>query len=102
VRDGYLRLVRCRERQGAALGPVPGILDIASMYLFLNFWLLYNLKRLYGWSDATFLVAYVVAAVAFTSPRLLSPAYGVPVFVLVATVALATEWIAARPLRRGG
>jgi hypothetical protein len=28
--------------------------------------------------------------------------YCVPVFVVVATVALATEWIAARPAQRGG
>ena len=103
---GLLALSICLLGPGAMLFHASltdwgGILDIASMYLFLNFWLLYNLKRLSGWSDSTFLLAYVVATVAFTSPRLLSPAYGVPVFVVVATVALATEWIAARPLRRG-
>ena len=81
---GLLALSICLLGPGAMLFHASltdwgGILDIASMYLFLNFWLLYNLKRLYGWSDATFLLAYVVATVAFTSPRLLSPAYGVPV-----------------------
>ena len=103
---GLLALSVCLLGPGAmffhaSLTDWGGVLDIASMYFFLDFWLLYNLKRLYGWSDSTFLIAYVVATVAFTSPRLLSPAYGVPVFVVVATVALATEWIAARPAQRG-
>ncbi len=99
---GLLALSVCLLGPGAmffhaSLTDWSGILDIASMYLFLNFWLLYNLKRLYGWSDSTFLIAYVVATGAFTGPRLLSPAYGVPVFVVIATAALATEWVAARP-----
>jgi len=104
---GLLALSVCLLGPGAmffhaSLTDWGGVLDIASMYLFLDFWLFYNLKRLYGWSDSTFLIAYVVATVAFTSPRLLSPAYGVPVFVVVATATLATEWIAARPALRGG
>ena len=85
----------------ASLTDWGGVLDIASMYLFLNFWLLFNLKRLYGWSDSAFLMAYVLATVTLTSARLLSPAYGVPVFVVVATVALLTEWVAARPADPG-
>ena len=102
VYPGLLALSVCLLGAGAmffhaSLTDWGGVLDIASMYLFLNFWLFYNLKRLFCWSDATFFCTYVVATVAFTSPRLLSPAYGVPVFVVVATLALATEWVAARP-----
>jgi hypothetical protein len=102
VYPGLLALSVCLLGPGAmffhaSLTDWGGVLDIASMYLFLNFWLFYNLKRLYGWSDAMFFTAYVVGTVAFTSPRLLSPAYGVPVFVVVATLTLATEWVAARP-----
>ena len=98
---GLLALSVCLLGPGAmffhaSLTDWGGVLDVASMYLFLNFWLLYNLKRLRGWSDATFFTAYVVATIALTAPRLLSPTYGVPVFVIVATVALATEWVAAR------
>ncbi len=102
VYPGVLALSVCLLGPGAmffhaSLTDWGGVLDVASMYLFLNFWLFYNLKRLCGWSDATFFCAYGVATVAFTSPRFLSPAYGVPVFVVVATLALATEWVAARP-----
>ncbi len=102
IYPGLLALSVCFLGPGAmffhaSLTDWGGVLDVASMYLFLNFWLLYNLKLLYGWSDATFFTVYVVATVALTSPRLLSPAYGVPVFVVIAAAALATEWVAARP-----
>ncbi len=102
VRPGLLALPVCLLGPGAmffhaSLTDWGGVLDVASMYLFLDFWLLYNLKGLYGWSDRTFFAAYVTVTLALTSPRLVSPAYGVPVFVVVANVALATEWLAARP-----
>lgn len=98
---GLLALSICLLGPGAmffhaSLTDWGGVLDIASMYLFLNFWLFYNLKRLRGWSDATFFTVYVVATIALTAPRLLSPTYGVPIFVLVVTVTVATEWVAAR------
>ncbi len=75
-------------------------LDIVSMYLFVNFWIVYQLARSYSWSRRTFLCAYLGATALLLVPRVVfgSEDTGLAIFGALLAFAVATEfWISRSP-----
>jgi hypothetical protein len=67
----------------ASLTDWGGAVDVLSMFLWINFLVLYDLGSIYNWSRRRFLVSYVVATAILMLPRLLYGPAGVPVFAVV-------------------
>lgn len=85
----------------ASLTEWGGKLDILSMYLFIDFWILYNVTRLYDLSRRTFLVVYIVVTTLLLIPRVgfNSIDAGIAIFVALIGVAVLSEVAIALPER---
>jgi hypothetical protein len=84
----------------ASLTDWGGAVDVLSMFLWIDFLILYDLASIYDWSRGRFLVAYVVATTIFMLPRLLHGPAGVPLFAVVFASWLVIEaWAAVRSRR---
>ncbi len=78
----------------ASLTDWGGKLDIASMYLFANFWIVYNLTRLLDLSVRRFVLLYTALTAVMLIPRVVFSVWGIELFTLLVAVVIATElWI---------
>ena len=84
----------------ASLTDWGGILDVASMYLFLGLWMASNLQLVFAWSDRAFVAFYGASVAVLTAPRFFGPSYGVPLFIAVIAATLITEWLPTRVTSR--
>jgi hypothetical protein len=73
-----------------------GKLDLASMYFFIDFWILFALARVHRFSRRTFLALYLGTTVLLLVPRVAFDAFGMPIFVGLATAAGLCELLVAR------
>ena len=85
----------------ASLTEWGGKLDIVSMYLFINYWILYNVTRLYDLSRRTFLGVYAAATALLLIPRVAfgSIDAGIAIFAGLIGVAVLSEIAIALPAR---
>jgi len=81
----------------ASLTDWGGKVDIAQMYLFSDFWIAYNLTRLYDLSRARFLALYLAATALLLIPRLGFSALGIDIFVVLVGGVIFTELMIAFP-----
>lgn len=78
----------------ASLTDWGGKLDIASMYLFSDFWIAYNLARLLDWSVRRFSIVYVTLTAVMLVPRVFFGVWGIELFNVLIWGVIATElWI---------
>jgi hypothetical protein len=84
----------------ASLTDWGGAVDVLSMFLWINFLVLYDLASIYNWSRRRFLAFYVVATTVLMLPRLLHGPAGVPVFAIAFACWLVIEACAAIRSRR--
>lgn len=76
-----------------------GICDLLSMFLFVNFIIAYNLKRMYTWSNLSFLFFYIGLTVILMLPLLIQPLSGKYAFMGLAVLAMTTEGLMQSPRR---
>jgi hypothetical protein len=81
----------------ASLTAWGGKLDMASMYLFIDYWILYNLASVYGLARRTFALSYLVATSLLLVPRVVFGILGMPIFVLLIGAAVASEVLLSVP-----
>jgi hypothetical protein len=78
----------------ASLTDWGGKLDIASMYLFADFWIFYNLTRLLDLSVRRFAVLYGAFTALMLIPRVVFSVWGIELFNLLVAGVIASElWI---------
>jgi hypothetical protein len=81
----------------ASLTDWGGKVDIASMYLFADFWILYNLARLLDLSLRRFSILYVAFTATMLVPRVVFSVWGIELFNVLIWGVIATElWIRFR------
>ena len=78
----------------ASLTDWGGKVDIASMYLFADFWIVYNLARLLDLPVRRFVLLYVALTAVMLIPRVVFSVWGIELFVVLVAGVIATElWI---------
>ena len=71
------------------------------MYLFINYWVLFNVVRIYGISRSTFLWLYCSITGLLLIPRVFFDALGLPIFALLMGAAALSEIVVSIPASVG-